>query len=605
EAPARGLCANVVAFGAGISACGAASRWDQALALLRALRLRGLEANVIACSAALRALGSRDVGRWVEGLALVEAMWCARTSPNAWTVTSLASTFGGPGASGGHWAQVLQLLIEARRRFRVELNSVALAAAVAASERVSGWRAALALLLEHGLSALQLSAQACCSAISACGRSLSWRHGVELLFKAEDGAQLSGTSGCNALLTALERARQWERSLDLSADMRQRGICADAISENAVLCALRGHGLWRLALRILFTDMPRNRVSPTLLTFSAAISTCVEDGRWQQAAQLLIKARRRLLQVDVVAFAASVSACQLSKAWAQGLGVLDLMCCDGVQLNTVCCNAALATLGSASLWQRSQDLLQDMQRIGLLADALSLDATLRAQSATGNFNGAPELLARARCLALVHAGETCRSTHGSAPPAILCPETLVFGSMSFYRAMTKTMIRGMAAERAVVPWYHQEQAVSPCETWTRNFVYPIWFKYVKGPYERYQYEHLIAELRGYGLMQDDQHSDKEPVVERALEILPHDLMVGRYRRLMRAQEMSAKKMHLPLECQNYDPMIPYMAPFIEEAKFQLQEEQELLQFHPWDRRLFSGPTTGLGETTPNSAFMAW
>ena len=29
---------------------------------------------------------------------------------------------------------------------------------------------------------------------------------------------------------------------------------------------------------------------------------------------------------------------------------------------------------------------------------------------------------------------------------------------------------------------------------------------------------------------------------------------------------------------NYDPMIPYMAPFIEEAKFQLQEEQELLQF---------------------------
>ncbi|CAE8616085.1 unnamed protein product, partial [Polarella glacialis] len=124
--------------------------------------------------------------------------------------------------------------------------------------------------------------------------------------------------------------------------------------------------------------------------------------------------------------------------------------------------------------------------------------------------------------------------------------------------MTKTMIRGMAAERAVVPWYHQEQAVSPFETWTRNFVYPIWFKYVKGPYERYQYEHLIAELRGYGLMQDDQHSDKEPVVERALEILPHDLMVGRYRRLMRAQEMSAKKMHLPLESQNYDPMIPYM-----------------------------------------------
>ena len=36
-----------------------------------------------------------------------------------------------------------------------------------------------------------------------------------------------------------------------------------------------------------------------------------------------------------------------------------------------------------------------------------------------------------------------------------------------------------------------------------------------------------------------------------------------------------KKTHLPIEEQNYDPMIPYMAPYMEEAKFQLQEEQEL------------------------------
>eukprot|EP00931_Biecheleriopsis_adriatica_P054883 TRINITY_DN3233_c0_g2_i1.p1 TRINITY_DN3233_c0_g2~~TRINITY_DN3233_c0_g2_i1.p1 ORF type:complete len:178 (-),score=37.14 TRINITY_DN3233_c0_g2_i1:126-659(-) len=177
--------------------------------------------------------------------------------------------------------------------------------------------------------------------------------------------------------------------------------------------------------------------------------------------------------------------------------------------------------------------------------------------------------------------------------------------MSFYRALSRSLIRNMAAERAIVPWYHQEQAVNPIETFMKNNVYPVWFKYVKGPFERYHYERVVAELRGYGLMQDDQHTDKEPVTERALELLPHDLMVGRYRRLMRAQEMYAKKIHLPLSEQNYDPMIPYMAPFIEEAKFQLQEEQELLQFHPWDRRLFSGGVTGLGETTPNSAFMCW
>merc|ERR1719378_1405327 len=97
----------------------------------------------------------------------------------------------------------------------------------------------------------------------------------------------------------------------------------------------------------------------------------------------------------------------------------------------------------------------------------------------------------------------------------------------------------------------------------------------------------------------------DPVIERALELLPHDLSVGRYRRQMRAIEMNAKKTHLPVEEQNYDPMIPYLAPFIEEAKFQMQEEQELLGFHPWDRRLYTGGLTGFGETTQYSTFTAW
>merc|ERR1712126_189973 len=160
-------------------------------------------------------------------------------------------------------------------------------------------------------------------------------------------------------------------------------------------------------------------------------------------------------------------------------------------------------------------------------------------------------------------------------------------------------------QRALVPWYQKEQTLTPFEHWYRENVYPIWFKYVKGPYDRYFYEHAVAELRGYGLMFDDQHNVNEPVVERAVELLPHDLAVSRYRRMMRAFEMNTKKTHLPVEEQNYDPMIPYMAPFIEEAKFQMQEEQELPNYHPWDRRLYSGPTTGFGETSPNSVFTCW
>merc|ERR1712050_500576 len=171
--------------------------------------------------------------------------------------------------------------------------------------------------------------------------------------------------------------------------------------------------------------------------------------------------------------------------------------------------------------------------------------------------------------------------------------------------MGKELVKTYSATRAVVPWYQQPQRLSAFEQWWKENIYPYWFQYVKGPYERYYYERQVADLRAYGLMFDDQHNMNDPLIERALEILPHDLAVGRYRRMMRAIEMNLKKTHLPVEEQNYDPMIPYLAPFVEEAKFQLQEEQELIAYHPWDRRLYSGPTTGFGESSPNSVFTAW
>jgi len=178
--------------------------------------------------------------------------------------------------------------------------------------------------------------------------------------------------------------------------------------------------------------------------------------------------------------------------------------------------------------------------------------------------------------------------------------------MNFYRSLSKIMkTNHVANPAAVVPWYQQDNQIGPFEEWYSRSIYPYWFKFVKGPWERYCYEQQVAGLRGYGLMLDDCHNDKEPVIERALEMLPHDMMVQRYRRMMRAADMNFKKTHLPIEEQNYDPMIPYLAPFVEEAKFQMQEEQELLNYHPWDRRLYSGGVTGFGESSQFSTFSSW
>lgn len=48
-----------------------------------------------------------------------------------------------------------------------------------------------------------------------------------------------------------------------------------------------------------------------------------------------------------------------------------------------------------------------------------------------------------------------------------------------------------------------------------------------------------------GLMYDDMYSDKEPVIERALELLPEDIATARYRRIMRATHLNHIRLYLP------------------------------------------------------------
>lgn len=106
-----------------------------------------------------------------------------------------------------------------------------------------------------------------------------------------------------------------------------------------------------------------------------------------------------------------------------------------------------------------------------------------------------------------------------------------------------------------------------------------------------------------GLMYDDMYSDKDPVIERAISLLPKDIQIKRYRRMLRGTHINFLRLYLHPSEQNYDPYIPYLAPYIEEAKFQLQEEEELLGYHPYDRRLYTGGQTGFGDIEPGMHFL--
>eukprot|EP00916_Digyalum_oweni_P008803 GHVL01014692.1.p1 GENE.GHVL01014692.1~~GHVL01014692.1.p1 ORF type:complete len:181 (+),score=30.62 GHVL01014692.1:32-574(+) len=131
------------------------------------------------------------------------------------------------------------------------------------------------------------------------------------------------------------------------------------------------------------------------------------------------------------------------------------------------------------------------------------------------------------------------------------------------------------------------------------------FTYLKAPVDRVCYAEAVKAYRTAGLMCDDTQWEHDPVVQRALLMLPYDMACARYRRIARCAQLDQRLVFLPMEEQNYDPMVPYLAPYIEEAKFQMQEEEELLGFYPMDRRLYQGDTTGFGDKDGGHHLTTW
>jgi len=81
-----------------IAACEPAGRWEQALAILRALEVTEVP-NTVCVNAAISACAS--AGRWREALALLEAM----EAPNARSYSAAISACN----RGGAWADALAL----------------------------------------------------------------------------------------------------------------------------------------------------------------------------------------------------------------------------------------------------------------------------------------------------------------------------------------------------------------------------------------------------------------------------------------------------------------------------------------------------------------
>ena len=68
--------------------------------------------------------------------------------------------------------------------------------------------------------------------------------------------------------------------------------------------------------------------------------------------------------------------------------------------------------------------------------------------------------------------------------------------MALHRELAKTIKREMVTA-GTVPWYQKPTTRTPMQQWYHREVLPIWFKWAKGPWERWCYEKRVTICRGY------------------------------------------------------------------------------------------------------------
>jgi pentatricopeptide repeat domain-containing protein 1 len=71
-------------------------------------------------------------------------------------------------------------------------------------------------------------------------------------------------------------------------------------------------------------EMHVQHVTPDIICYSSAISTCEKDGKWEQALNLLQLACVQAVELNDISYNAAISACSKGQQWMAALDLLTI-----------------------------------------------------------------------------------------------------------------------------------------------------------------------------------------------------------------------------------------------------------------------------------------
>ncbi|CAE7228841.1 unnamed protein product [Symbiodinium natans] len=346
---------------AAIAAAGRRQRWRQALQLFHALPQGRLQPNARSYGAAMGAQRTQ----WVPALALLRQMSNAAVEGNI-ILYSAAST---ACEQGQTWPCAVKVL-DTVRRHSVELDA----------RRPAGpWACAVRGCAALREEALEVNVIVLNTALAAT----RWALGLGALGWASRGSLQVDRISFNSLIGSC-RDGPWQAAAELTMDMRARGLRGNRITSNAVMASLSDAKCWQRALGA-FEDLPCLRQH----LVGAALKACEQGAKWQAALSLLAAVN------DVANYTAAMRACAAATRWDVSLALLaDLVPSDGLRLDTVAVNAAIAAAAQGVQWTAALALWAELPSLHLGASAATHGAALDALGKGRQWQRAVHLLSR-------------------------------------------------------------------------------------------------------------------------------------------------------------------------------------------------------------------
>lgn len=94
------------------------------------------------------------------------------------------------------------------------------------------------------------------------------------------------------------------------------------------------------------------RLKPTLTTVNTLMSACAKGSMFDTVIELYEALPRYDLQPDIFTLSALLTVCKACNYWEEALSFAEeFSACHGIEMNTLSCNALIATLGRAGRWQ--------------------------------------------------------------------------------------------------------------------------------------------------------------------------------------------------------------------------------------------------------------